>query len=64
MVQPRQIAMYLSRELTRVSLQKIGADFGRDHSTVIHAYEKISQEAKDDPETIRVINEIKHSLGY
>ncbi len=28
MVQPRQIAMYLSRELTRVSLQKIGADFG------------------------------------
>ena len=34
------------RELTRVSLQKIGADFGRDHSTVIHAYEKISQEAK------------------
>ena len=46
MVQPRQIAMYLSRELTRVSLQKIGADFGRDHSTVIHAYEKLAKKLK------------------
>ncbi len=42
---PRQIAMYISRELTDLSLPKIGEEFGgRDHTTVIHAYDKISQE--------------------
>ena len=46
---PRQIAMYLSRELTDFSLPKIGSEFGgRDHSTVIHAHEKISTMLKDD----------------
>src|SRR5699024_5787438 len=41
---PRQIAMYLSRELTDFSLPKIGEEFGgRDHTTVIHAHEKISK---------------------
>lgn len=41
---PRQIAMYLSRELTDSSLPKIGDEFGgRDHTTVIHAYDKISE---------------------
>ena len=62
MVQPRQIAMYLSRELTGSSLQKIGSDFGRDHSTVLHAYEKISLEVKENSETAQVINEIKGLL--
>ena len=42
---PRQIAMYLSRELTDFSLPKIGEEFGgRDHTTVIHAHEKISND--------------------
>lgn len=47
---PRQIAMYLSRKLTDMSLPKIGEEFGgRDHTTVIHAYEKISEMvSKDD----------------
>ena len=46
---PRQIAMYLSRELTDFSLPKIGEEFGgRDHTTVIHAHEKISTMLKDD----------------
>ncbi len=46
---PRQIAMYLTRELTDLSLPKIGEEFGgRDHTTVIHAYEKISDELSTD----------------
>lgn len=46
---PRQIAMYISRELTDLSLPKIGEEFGgRDHTTVIHAYDKISQDMKSD----------------
>ncbi|HWI63823.1 MAG TPA: chromosomal replication initiator protein DnaA [Symbiobacteriaceae bacterium] len=47
---PRQIAMYLSRELTDSSLPKIGEEFGgRDHTTVIHACEKIAEDARNDP---------------
>ena len=46
---PRQIAMYLSRELTEHSLPKIGDAFGgRDHTTVIHAHRKISQQIEKD----------------
>jgi len=46
---PRQIAMYLSRELTDSSLPKIGEAFGgRDHTTVIHAYEKINNELQNN----------------
>ncbi len=46
---PRQIAMYLCRELTDMSLPKIGESFGgRDHTTVIHAYDKISNDIKEN----------------
>lgn len=46
---PRQIAMYITRELTDLSLPKIGAEFGnRDHTTVMYAYEKILTEMKAD----------------
>lgn len=48
---PRQVAMYLTRELTDLSLPKIGDEFGgRDHTTVIHAYDKIENdiESSDD----------------
>ena len=46
---PRQIAMYLVRDLTDLSLPKIGEEFGgRDHTTVIHACDKIAQLIKDD----------------
>jgi chromosomal replication initiator protein len=56
---PRQIAMYLSRELTDYSLPKIGDEFGgRDHTTVIHAHEKITQARRKDPLLDKRINEI------
>jgi chromosomal replication initiator protein len=56
---PRQIAMYLSRELTDYSLPKIGEEFGgRDHTTVIHAHEKISGNRRKDPLLDKRINEI------
>ncbi len=48
---PRQIAMYITRELTDLSLPKIGEEFGgRDHTTVIHAYDKISNDMATDYE--------------
>jgi chromosomal replication initiator protein len=50
---PRQIAMYLARKLTDLSLPKIGEEFGgRDHTTVIHAYEKITESLETD-ETLK-----------
>lgn len=60
---PRQIAMYLSRELTDSSLPKIGDEFGgRDHTTVIHAHEKISKLYQSDAQLQQQINEIKSRL--
>ena len=61
---PRQIAMFLCRELTDMSLPKIGQAFGgRDHTTVIHACEKIVEEFKTNTETKRAINELKKNLA-
>jgi chromosomal replication initiator protein len=60
---PRQIAMYLSRKLTDMSLPKIGEEFGgRDHTTVIHAYEKISEGLKSDEALQHTINEITKKI--
>lgn len=62
-VVPRQIAMYLSRELTDNSLPKIGAEFGgKDHTTVIHAHEKIQQLVDNDAATHSEVAEIKNLL--
>ncbi|MBB6674407.1 chromosomal replication initiator protein DnaA [Cohnella nanjingensis] len=60
---PRQIAMYLSRELTDYSLPKIGDAFGgRDHTTVIHAHEKITQQLKIDQELYKIINNLMEKI--
>ncbi|MNP85614.1 Chromosomal replication initiator protein DnaA [compost metagenome] len=55
--------MYLSRELTDFSLPKIGDAFGgRDHTTVIHAHEKITQQLKVDQDLYKVINNITEKI--
>lgn len=60
---PRQIAMYLSRELTDFSLPKIGEEFGgRDHTTVIHAHEKISKMLQTDAQFQKQLKEINDML--
>ncbi len=58
-VYPRQVAMYLSRELTDSSLPKIGKEFGgRDHTTVIHATSKIARLIKEDPSVYDLVQEL------
>ncbi|MDO4792589.1 MAG: chromosomal replication initiator protein DnaA [Filifactor alocis] len=60
---PRQVAMYLCRELTPLSLPKIGSEFGgRDHTTVIHACEKIANEISTDEKTRKLIEQLKKDI--
>lgn len=60
---PRQVAMFLCRELTGMSLPKIGQIFGgRDHTTVIHACEKIQDEIENSAEVRRAIMEMKRNI--
>ncbi len=59
----RQVAMYLSKELTKSSLKTIGLHFGgRDHSTVIHAYHTIDEGRKSDPALKEILETLKNSL--
>src|SRR5215212_4575406 len=58
-VYPRQVAMYLSRELTDSSLPKIGRHFGgRDHTTVIHATTKIARLIREDRSVYNLVQEL------
>ena len=60
---PRQIAIYLSRQLTDESFPKIGIEFGgRDHSTVMHSCVKIEKERKENKQLDNIINEIISKL--
>ena len=57
---PRQIAMYLCRDVANMSFPQIGIDFGnRDHSTVMHAYKKIEKEIKEQNNTKRIVESVK-----
>ncbi len=60
---PRQIAMYLCRKLTELSLPKIGEQFGgRDHTTVMHAYEKINKDLRKDKKLVHLLNELETKI--
>lgn len=61
-VEARQIAMYLCRELTDLSLPKIGQAFGRDHTTVIHANKKILAQMKEKRETFNHVSELTNRI--
>ncbi|WP_175957162.1 chromosomal replication initiator protein DnaA [Schaalia sp. Marseille-Q2122] len=63
LVEARQIAMYLCRDLTDLSLPKIGEAFGgRDHTTVIHAHKKIQQQMPNKKETYTHVTELTNRI--
>ena len=60
---PRQIAMYLCREIANMSYPQIGIDFGgRDHSTVMHACKKIEKEVKEKNNTKLIVDSVKNII--
>jgi len=61
---PRQVAMYLARQLTHASLAEIGHAFGgKDHTTVLHAVQKISALLEDDPKLRRTVDTIIQDMN-
>ena len=57
---PRQVCMYLAREMTDLTLSDIGAHFGgRDHTTVIYAIERIEERVKQEPEIAEMVEDLK-----
>ncbi|GAA5533776.1 chromosomal replication initiator protein DnaA [Deinococcus aluminii] len=61
-VVPRQVAMYLIRELTDHSLPEIGQFFGRDHSTVMHAVSKVTEQLGKDPDLTASVDALRRHL--
>ena len=61
-VLPRQVAMYLSRKIMDVSVTEIGDFFGKDHSTVIHACNKITGEVETDEKMRLVLDDLEQSI--
>jgi chromosomal replication initiator protein len=59
---PRQIAMYLAKEMTTKSLPEIGAAFGRDHTTIMHAVKQISSLINTDPTVAEHVRFLKRSF--
>jgi len=61
---PRQVGMYLARQLTELSLNQIGAYFGgRDHSTVLHACRKVEKDLKHDPLLSGAVRQLHRELA-
>lgn len=62
--QPRQVAMYLIRNMTKLSLKDIGREFqNRDHTTVINSIERIEKLSKTNPEIVEVIKDIRSNVN-
>ena len=59
---PRQVAMYLTREMTEMSLTQIGAAFSRDHTTVIHACEKVTDDARGNSTMRNILEDLRHTV--
>ena len=60
---PRQIAMYLCRSIPQISLPQIGKEFGdRDHTTVLHACNKIEKEIKENKNTKLIVDSVKNII--
>jgi chromosomal replication initiator protein len=63
-VVPRQIAMYLAKQLTEASLPEIGRQFGgKHHTTVMHSIAKIDEQRRNDKDLNRVVNKLMETLG-
>ncbi|MGC9998024.1 MAG: chromosomal replication initiator protein DnaA [Terriglobia bacterium] len=61
---PRQVAMYLAKELTTASLPQIGREFGgKHHTTVLHSINKISELRQSDRDLNRLLNKLRDSLS-
>jgi chromosomal replication initiator protein len=60
---PRQVAMFLIRELTSHSLPEIGAFFARDHSTILYAIQKVTEQVEQDVDLSNNIREIRNRLA-
>ena len=59
---PRQMSMFLCREMVGVSLEMIGRAFNRDHTTVMHACQKVTADLKTDPQTAQAVDDLKKKL--
>jgi chromosomal replication initiator protein len=59
---PRQIAMYLARQLTHASLAEVGRAFGKDHTTVLHAVDKIQSLLQEDPKFKKTIDTLTQGV--
>ena len=60
---PRQIAMYLCRSIPQISVPQIGKEFGdRDHTTVLHACNKIEKEIKENKNTKLIVDSVKNII--
>ena len=58
-MEPRQIAIYLVTEFLTTPLITIGEHFGRDHTTIMYARDKISEKVKEDARIARQIKDLK-----
>ena len=60
---PRQIAMYLCRELTGKSFPQIGRSFGkRDHTTILYAHRKVTENLPKDPELAAWVKQVRETI--